>query len=390
MIRVILKKGRDDPIRRGHPWVFSGAVGRVEGTAEPGDPCRVVAHGGEVLGVGYYNSRSSIAVRMFGRGDEAFTGDSLALRVRAAVARRSRLVGPDTDTYRLVNSEGDFLPGLIVDRYGPGLCVQILTAGMERWRERIVAELVSLLAPSFVCERSDSEARGQEGLAVRSGMLYGELPDEVRVTENGVSFVVDLEGGQKTGFYTDQRCNRLLFRSHADRAGVCDCFAYTGAFSLYARLGGASRVDTVDSSAPALAVARRNLELNGVDLGSSRLVEANVFDFLRAREHRYDLMVLDPPKFARHRRDVAGAARGYKDINLMAMRCLTPGGVLFTFSCSQAVDTRLFRQIVFGAAADSGRELQVLHVLTQPPDHPVNIAHPEGEYLKGLVLRVAG
>jgi 23S rRNA (cytosine1962-C5)-methyltransferase len=307
---------------------------------------------------------------------------------RAIGLRAGLLAAKNTTAVRLVNAEGDFIPGLIVDTYGCGICVQILTAGMERFRRAIFSHLEKTLSPSYVFERSDADAREREGLARRSGLVSGSLPQPLTFKENGLLFTIDLEQGQKTGFFLDQRENRRLAGEYAEGRTVCDCFTYSGAFSAYALSRGARSVDAVDLSKSSLQTAARNLELNGISPGACRFLAEDVFSYLRKAETMYDMIILDPPKFAKHPGEVPKAARGYKDINLLAMKKAAPGAVIFTFSCSGAVDPRLFRQIVFSAAADSCRQVQVLHVLSAGPDHPVNIAHPEGDYLKGLALRV--
>jgi 23S rRNA (cytosine1962-C5)-methyltransferase len=301
---------------------------------------------------------------------------------------RRPLMRPDNTAYRIVNSEGDFLPGLIVDRYGTGLCIQVLTAGMERFREQVLGHLKTVFAPGFIFERSDTEARKREGLDEKSGLICGTVPDQNVFEENGLRFSIDIADGQKTGFFLDQRCNRLLCSEYAANASVCDCFAYSGGFSVYALSHGARHVHTVDISSSALSAARNNIAINDLPPEKVEFIEADVFTFLRHTAAFYNMIILDPPKFARHRGEVERAARGYKDINLMAFRKISRDGIVFTFSCSNAIEPRLFRQIVFAAAADSGRRIQVLHLLSAGYDHPVNISHPEGDYLKGLVLRV--
>jgi 23S rRNA (cytosine1962-C5)-methyltransferase len=389
MIKIKLKKGRDKPVRNGHPWVFSGAIDSVEGSAEPGEPCIVLSSHGEVVGTGYYNPHSSICIRMLSVGTRAFTEGDLIGRIDRAVGLRAGIRGAgDTTAFRLVNAEGDFLPGLIVDNYGEGLCVQVLTAGMERLTAPIFSHLEQTLRPRFIYERSDSEAREREGLDRKNGLVFGVSPDEITFRENGHTFAIDIAHGQKTGFFLDQRENRRMAGDYAKGAAVCDCFAYSGGFTVYALARGARFVHTIDQSERALETARRNLDLNGLHMDPSHFFPEDVFSYLRRTESVYDLIILDPPKFAKHPGEVARAARGYKDINLLAIKKTAPAGVVFTFSCSGAIDPRLFRQIVFSAAADSGREVQVLNTLCAGADHPVNIGHPEGDYLKGLVLRV--
>jgi 23S rRNA (cytosine1962-C5)-methyltransferase len=389
MLKIRLKKGRDKPVRGGHPWIFSGSVDSVEGEGAPGEPCTVIASSGEPVGTGYYNSRSSICVRVLSRGPEPFAESHLVARIDRAVGLRGGLArSGDTDAFRLVNAEGDFLPGLVVDAYGGGLCVQVLTAGMERLRASVLSHLEKTLRPRFVYERSDSDSRGREGLEPRSGLVAGTIPEAVTFKENGRRFELDIVNGQKTGFFLDQRDNRRLAAEFAAGRAVCDCFAYSGGFSVYALTSGARSVHAVDQSKAALETAKRNLSLNGIDSGESRFIADDVFSYLRQTTASYDLIILDPPKFAKHPGEVPRAARGYKDINLLAMKKIAPAGVIFTFSCSGAIEPRLFRQIVFAAAADSGRDIQVLRTLCAGADHPVNLGHPEGDYLKGLVLQV--
>lgn len=391
MLKVYLKKGREKPILNGHPWIFSGAIEKVHGEAEgtAGEPCEVIGAGGAVLGHGYYNAKSSITVRMLTRGNSPFTPEVLQERLERAIASRAPLLaGGATDSCRLVNAEGDFLPGLIVDRFAGGLSVQICTAGMERMRSGIIAALSRLCAPAFIFERSDTEAREREGLPEHDGLVAGALPEQCIVRENGLRFSVDIAGGQKTGFYFDQRENRLKARAYANGKACLDCFSYSGAFCCNMLAAGAKAVTSVDSAKSAARWCEQTIQLNGFDASRCRHICADVFDFLRESEERYECIVLDPPKFAKHPFEVPKASRGYKDINLCAIKKVRPGGIIMTFSCSNAVDPRLFRQIVFAAAADSGREVQLLSVCAAGPDHPVNLAHPEGEYLKGLVLKI--
>ena len=373
----------------GHPWVFSGAVARAQGDGENGELCEVVTAGGERLGCGYYNSNSTIRVRMLTRGNEAFDADLLSRRIATAIASRQSILTGETDSCRLVNSEGDLLPGLVVDKYGTGVCLQVLTAGMERFRTPIIESLKQCCSPSFIYERSDTDARSREGLEPRDGLLLGELPDKCIALENGLRFLVSVTGGQKTGLFLDQRENRKLLSAYSSGRTICDCFSYTGGFSVSGLKNGARFSTLVDVSKEALCLAKENCDFNGIEADRFEIVNADVFEFLRKTDTHYDCIVLDPPKFAKHKGEVDRAARGYKDINLLAMKNIRPNGIVFTFSCSNAIDPYLFRQIVFAAAADSQRSVQVLHTPGAGPDHPFNIAHREGEYLKGLVLRVA-
>jgi len=416
MGEVILRKGRAKPVLRRHPWVFSGAIHRIEGSPADGDIVDVHDAGHNWLARGYINERSQIRVRLLTWEedqviDAAFWRSRLE---RAIVARRSLGLGrteqphPATTAYRLVHAESDYLPGLIVDRYDEWLVVQLLTLGMDRRRDIIVESLANHLAPEGVrgiYERSDVDVREKEGLRQRTGRLWGEEPPEmVEIRENGQRFLVDLRAGHKTGFYLDQRENRASLPRHSQGADVLDAFAFTGGFAAYAAGGGASHVTLVDSSASSLELARRNLALNssGVAgkvrdpalLGRERrfdYVEGDVFEVLRrfrADDRRFDVVILDPPKFAHTRREVQAASRAYKDINLLALQLLRSGGLLFTFSCSGRVSADLFQKIVFGALTDTDRRAQIIAHLAQGPDHPVALTFPEGAYLKGLICRV--
>ncbi len=390
MLIVHLKKTREKSVRRGNPWIFSGSIDRISETAPAGELCTVRSFGGDLLGCGYFNSHSAITVRMLRCGIETFDAADLSFAIGQAITRRQSILDRDTDSCRLINSEGDFLPGLIVDRFAGGLVVQFLTAGMERMREAVTAALVTACSPRFIYERSDTESRAREGIGEAEGLRYGDVPPHLVIKENGLSFNVDIARGQKTGFFFDQRQNRQLLRSYAPGRRICDCFSYNGPFTIYSLAGGARSVDAIDQSDAALQQLQRNITGNNLDTGKVATRSADVFRFLREVDTPYDCIILDPPKFARHPGEVERASRGYKDINLLACKNVTPGGLVFTFSCSHAIDIKLFRQIVFAAAADSGRRFQLLHSLTAGPDHPVNLAHHEGEYLKGLVLRAEG
>jgi 23S rRNA (cytosine1962-C5)-methyltransferase len=405
MSKVILKKGRAKPVLRRHPWIFSGAIQRLEGHPVDGDIVEVRDAGNNWLARGYINRQSQIRVRLLTwREDEAIDADFWRRRLERAIAgRRGLSEDPTTTAYRLAHAESDYLPGLIVDRYGDWLVTQFLTLGMDRQRDLIVEALADLLAPKGIYERSDVDVREKEGLAQRTGLLWGtEPPELIEVEENGYRFLVDVREGHKTGFYLDQRENRARLSAFCKDAEVLDAFAYTGGFAVYA--AGAAQVMLVDSSAPALELARRNLALNRAGSvsqvrnpsllgreGRFKYVEGNVFNVLRgyrAEGRRFDVIVLDPPKFAHSRRDVQNASRAYKDINLLAFQLLRAGGVLFTYSCSGAVDADLFQKIVFGAVADTERRAQIIERLSQGADHPVALTFPEGDYLKGLVCRV--
>ncbi len=383
-----LKSGRERPARAGHPWVFSGAFEAMP-PLEPGSLCRVEDAEGRFVAIGYANPARSLAVRLLAWEEIDDLGALLQGRVHAAVALRRGLFAADTDAYRVVCSEGDFLPGVIVDRYADMLVLQLTTAGADRLRDRLVDLLVAELAPRTIFERSDVPIRREENLPSRKGVLWGEAPPaEVEIREHGLRFLVQPDSGQKTGFYLDQRENRALVRQRARGRRVLNCFAYTGAFSVAAAAGGAAEITSVESSEVGLTLLQRNMQCNGFEAGT--LVHGDVFDVLRAKRQagaRYDLVVLDPPAFAKRKHQVDAARRGYKDINLMALQLLAPEGELFTFSCSQHVDALQFKMAVFEAAANAGVRAQVLAHLGPGSDHPVNVSHLEGEYLKGLHLR---
>jgi 23S rRNA (cytosine1962-C5)-methyltransferase len=384
--RIILKKGRDVALRHGHPWLFSGAIATVEGKPALGDIVRAADVTGRPLGLGFYGT-GDIAFRLLSDdpSDRIDTG-FWRRRIERALALRRQVVPPGTDAFRLINAEGDGMPGMVCDSYGSWLVMSIGTAGMEKWRETVIGILLEILAPAGIYERSEGRSRQLEGLPDRIGAAVGDVPERVEITENGLHFEVDLRTGQKTGFFLDQRPNRELVGVFSRAATVLNCFSYTGAFSVYAARGGATRVVSVEASAAANEIACRNLIRNGFSPEQHPILTANVFDHLRETEETYDLIVLDPPAFAKSRKDVDRSARGYKEINLQAARRLREGGFLATFSCSNPIDTALFEKIVLGAVRDAGRTAQLLHLLGAGADHPVNLAHPEGRYLKGLLL----
>lgn len=387
MQRVFLKKGREGPVLRGHPWIFSGAIERSEdpATAAVTD---VLDSRGRWLARGLYNPKSQIRVRLLTWKEEGIDQAFFDRRLSSAAALREPLRSV-TNAYRLVNGEGDLLPGLVADRYGDFLVCQFITAGMDHLKGTVVDSLSSLFGPRGIYERSEGGVRVEEGLPAAVGILSGEEPPEtIPIEENGLKFLVDVKGGQKTGFFLDQRDSRLLVSSVARGKTVLNCFAYTGAFAAYALKGGAKRVVSVESSKPALDLAKGVFELNGLSSSEGDWLGRDVFSYLKACRDDFDLVVLDPPSLAHRRRDVEAAAGGYKFLNLHALRVLKPGGSLLTFCCSQHISFDLFRKIVFGAAVDSGRKVQILKRLGHSIDHPVSLHHPEGEYLKGLLLNV--
>ena len=390
--RLTLKPGRERSLLRRHPWVFSGAIGKVQGSPQSGANVEIRAADGAFLAWAAYSGASQIRARVWSFGEAEVPGPELfRKKIEAALAlRRAAIPAQASDALRLVHGESDGLPGLIADRYADVLVVQIVSAGCERWREPLIEILCDTSGCARVYERSDTEGRELEGLAPRSGAVSGAEPDgPTRILEHGIKYEVDVVSGQKTGFYLDQRDNRARVGLLAAGREVLNCFCYTGGFSLSALSGGARSVLSVDASAPALAMAKRNLALNGLEAGRAEWLQADVFEALRGlqREGRqFDLVVLDPPKFAPTPKDSARAARGYKDINLNALKLLRPGGLLATFSCSGGVSPELFQKIVAGAAADAGASLVLRERFSAAPDHPVLVEFPEGEYLKGLLL----
>lgn len=377
-----------------HPWIFSGAIKNIEGECADGDTVTVVDSRGKFLAQGYLNRHSQITVRLLSWIEEEIIDRSFFRhRLERAVAIRRPLEDdPTTNAYRLVNAESDFLPGLVVDRYNEYLVIQLLTLGIERWKGEIVSLLGELLPSRGIYERSDVEVREKEGLPPATGLLAGqERPALVHIIENGYRFIVDIKQGQKTGFYLDQRENRQKLARYCRGKTVLNCFAYTGAFAVYAVGAGAKKVVNVESSAEALKLAQRNVALNGFDKPDDEYVEGDVFQVLRQYRDKgrsFDLIVLDPPKFAYSQSQVQAACRGYKDINLLAMQMLRPGGTLFTFSCSGSISPDLFQKVVFGASVDAGRDVQIIEKLTQGFDHPILLSFPESEYLKGFICRV--
>ncbi len=405
MVTVMLRPGRERPVHLRHPWVFSGAIAAVHGQPVPGGLVEVQSAAGEWLARGTWSSTSQIRVRLFTwEYDEPLDDDLLRRRLQRAIAgRRISTTAPThPPACRLVYAESDGLPGLIVDQYGDYLVMQLLTQGMALRAEAIVRLLAELVQPRGIYERSDAEVREKEGLPPAEGLRWGQ-PAPERLLLSAYSwgvllptdtapprFVIDLCSGQKTGFYLDQAANRPRVAHYCRNQTVLDCFSYTGSFSIYAASAGAAAITAVDSSQPALALLREQLALNALTT-PVELVEADVFRLLRqyrAEGRQFDVVLLDPPKFAHSQGQLERATRGYKDINLIAMQLLRPGGILATWSCSGLVSSDLFQKVVFGAAIDARRDVQILERLSQAPDHPVLLAFPESEYLKGLICRV--
>jgi 23S rRNA (cytosine1962-C5)-methyltransferase len=390
--RVVLLPGRDASLRRRHPWVLSGAVARVEGDAVAGDLVRVVAANGETLGHGHYGPSSQLRVRLLAFGDEPCGEGVIADRLRAALAARAgHPLLAETNALRLVNAEGDGLPGLVVDRFAD---VVVVRAGSPAWIARGAA-VADVLRESTGARaglaRPDAAALRREGAHAEPSTLWGEPPAEpVELREGARRYLADVAHGQKTGFYLDQRDARDLVQKLATRGRVLDLFSYTGGFAVAALHGGAEEVVLVDSSRDALALAERNLRLAGASEAHARVVVADGFEFARKEARGFDLAIADPPPLARRKADVPRAARAYKDVLLHLLRAAPPGARVLAFSCSHHVGPELFRKIAFGAALDAGRDACVAAELGAPPDHPVSLFHPEGRYLTGLLLEVRG
>jgi 23S rRNA (cytosine1962-C5)-methyltransferase len=391
---VILKKGREKSARQYHPWLYSGAVGEISGAPAPGEIVRVRDSDRRFVAWGYVNPASKIRVRLLEWDEQRQIDDNWWVeRVRQAVDSRASLrQASESTAYRLIFGESDFLPGLIVDRYGDYLVAQFLTAGAERVKSIILSALTDLLKPTGIYERSDVDARDLEGLAQHKGTAYGqEPPDHIVISEYGIQFKVDLKSGQKTGFYLDQRENRHIAGPYAQGRTVLDCFGYTGGFALHALRAGAESVTLADASARSLAAAQENVVLNGLGDRSVEYVKGDAFEVLRGYRdagRKFGMVILDPPKFATSRDQVKKALAAYKDINLLGMKLLSPGGILATFSCSGAISPESFRMSILWAAQDAGRQIQYLNQLCQPSDHPVLASFPESQYLTGCVCRV--
>lgn len=393
--RLFVQEGRERSLQRRHPWVFSGAVERIEGAPVSGDTVQVCDTQGGFLAWAAYNTQSQICARIWSwQAEEKIDADFIHRKIGNALNARKQLkLLQHSNGMRLIHGESDSLPGLIVDQYAEVLVVQLGSAGAERWRDTIADVLLELCKPVCIYERSDSDGRELEGLPKRNEILRGKLPDALSITENGIRIAVDVAAGQKTGFYLDQCDNRKLIGELAEGRDVLNCFCYTGGFSLYALRGGAKSVLSIDSSAEALQLAQRNVELNGLDASRAEWQDKDVFEALRKlrdQNRKFDLIVLDPPKFAPTAAFAEKASRAYKDINLLGFKLLRPGGILATFSCSGGISDDLFQKIIAGAALDAGVDAQIIHKVHAAADHPVLLSFPEGAYLKGLVLRVVG
>jgi 23S rRNA (cytosine1962-C5)-methyltransferase len=394
MIDVILKKGKEKAVLHRHPWVFSGAIEKVKGKPANGEVVRLTDAKNAFLAYGFYNDQSRVAVRLLDWDENIVINDDW-FRARLAQAVESRahlLADKNTNTYRLIFSEADYLPGLIVDKYADYLSVQVLTSGMEQVMPVIIDELQKLLKPKGIFDKSDTSSRAHEGLGESFGVLAGSPPPEiVKVKENGISYGINIAEGQKSGFYCDQRDNRRVLASYVEGKSVLDCFCYTGGFTLNSLKQGATAVTSVDSSALAIETLAENIKLNKLDAAKHTAIKSDVNNQLRKfrdEEAKFDVIVLDPPKYAPSRSALDRASRAYKDLNRLAMLLLNKGGLLATYSCSGAMNMETFKQVLAWAALDAGKQVQFIHQFCQPEDHPVRSSFPEGEYLKGLLCRV--
>ena len=394
MVEIKLKKGKEKAVYQRHPWVFSGALDKVKGKPENGDVVKVLDAQGDFLAYGYYNDQSRVAVRLLEWVENVNIDEAwYEQKVNTAIDGRANLLSNDATTAcRLIFSEADFLPGLIVDRYADFLSVQILSSGIEKAKDTIIKVLVKRLQPKGIFDRSDATARTHEGITAENGLIWGENPAEfIEVKENGIKYHINIAEGQKSGFYCDQRDNRSILASYSEGKTVLDCFSYSGGFSLNAFAQGAAEVTSVDSSALAIETLKQNIALNGFDAAKHIAIQSDVNKQLRQfndEDKKFDIVILDPPKYAPSRSALDRAARAYKDLNRRGLMLLESGGLLATFSCSGAVDIETFKQIIAWAALDAGKEVQIIKQFCQPEDHPVRLSFPEGEYLKGLLLRV--
>jgi len=388
---IYLKRGKDESLKRFHPWIFSGAINKMdEGIAE-GDIVKVFSQKGDFMAVGHYQ-KGTIAIRVLSFDDIAIDDAFWETRIASAFNMRKSIGiadNPANNTYRLVHGEGDYLPGLVIDCYGPTAVVQAHSVGMHYSRQAVCQALLKVMGDRIenVFYKSETTLPYKADLGQEDGFLYGNTDDNTAV-ENGLKFHIDWLKGQKTGFFVDQRENRSLLESYARDRSVLNMFCYTGGFSVYAMRGGAKLVHSVDSSAKAIELTKANIAMNFPGDNRHEAICDDAFKYLDSHNDKYDLIILDPPAFAKHRSALHNALKGYIRLNVLGLKRIKHGGILFTFSCSQAVSKEQFRTAVFTAAAQANRQVRILHQLHQPADHPINIYHPEGEYLKGLVLYV--
>lgn len=393
MKKIILNKGKDKAAWQLHPWLFSGAIAKSEGNPQNGEVVGVFNNSLEFIAYGVYNGNSRVAVRLLEWNPANEINENWwRKRIQVAVKHRQHLLHEQNNTVRLIFAEADFVPGLIVDKYADFLAIQIHSSGIESIKEVIIDELVKLLSPKGIYERSDPKAREHEGLADANGVRYGQMPEAfVDVIENGIHYQVNIAEGQKSGFYCDQRENRLITANYVKDKSVLDCFCYSGGFTLNALRAGASHVIAVDSSALAIETLKNNIRINDFEQSTHTAVQSDVNKYLREladQDQRFDVIVLDPPKYAPSRASLEKASRAYKDLNRRALMLLGSGGLLATFSCSGAMGIDTFKQVIAWAALDAGKEIQFIYQFCQPEDHPVRASFDEGEYLKGLLVRV--
>ncbi|EPF6563636.1 23S rRNA (cytosine(1962)-C(5))-methyltransferase RlmI [Serratia marcescens] len=393
-VRLFLAKGREKSLLRRHPWVFSGAVQRVEGKALSGETIDILDSQGKWLARGAYSPESQIRARVWTfQKDEEINIDFFIRRLQQAQSWRDWVAQRDgLDGYRLIAGESDGLPGITIDRFQNFLVLQLLSAGAEYQRPALLSALQHCYPECSIYDRSDVAVRKKEGLPLAQGPVLGDLPPELLpITEHGMKLLVDIQQGHKTGFYLDQRDSRLAARNYSAGRRVLNCFSYTGAFAVSALMGGCAQVISVDTSQAALDIARQNVELNKLDLNKAEFVRDDVFQLLRnyrTQGEKFDLIIMDPPKFVENKNQLASACRGYKDINMLALQLLNPGGILLSFSCSGLMPTDLFQKILADAAVDAGRDVQFIEQFRQAADHPVIATYPEGLYLKGFACRV--
>ncbi|MEI7110281.1 MULTISPECIES: 23S rRNA (cytosine(1962)-C(5))-methyltransferase RlmI [Serratia] len=393
-MRLFLAKGREKSLLRRHPWVFSGAVQRVEGKAHSGETIDILDSQGKWLARGAYSPESQIRARVWTfQPDEEINIDFFIRRLQQAQSWRDWVAQRDgLDGYRLIAGESDGLPGITIDRFQNFLVLQLLSAGAEYQRPALLSALQHCYPECSIYDRSDVAVRKKEGLPLAQGPVLGDLPPELLpITEHGMKLLVDIQQGHKTGFYLDQRDSRLAARNYSAGRRVLNCFSYTGAFAVSALMGGCAQVISVDTSQAALDIARQNVELNKLDLSKAEFVRDDVFQLLRnyrTQGEKFDLIIMDPPKFVENKNQLASACRGYKDINMLALQLLNPGGILLSFSCSGLMPTDLFQKILADAAVDAGRDVQFIEQFRQAADHPVIATYPEGLYLKGFACRV--
>lgn len=389
MDKIILKSQKEKPIIQNHPWIFSGAIKKIEGNPQDGDIVNVFDSSGNFLAKGYINQKSQITVRILSKNkDEEIDKSFFQRKIEQAIRYRQKVLDlKNYEAYRLVYDSADMLPGLIVDKYADYIIVQFLSLGMDRRKDIIISILDDLLSPKGIYERSDNPVREKEGLDLFSGLVYGqEPPDLIKIKQGKANIFVDLKSGQKTGTFLDQRENYEIVASYSKGKDVLDCFCYTGGFSVYSGLEGAKSVIGVDVSEKAVEIAYKNAEANQVR-NICKFEQEDIFRFLDKCDRKFDMIILDPPSFTKSDSTIMRASRAYKHINMKAIKLLNPDGILATFSCSHHIDPLLFRKIVFSASVDAECNIQIIRTLQASPDHPINIAHPEGEYLKGLLCR---